>query len=405
MRKSAMAEFPVAEFESRLAGLVKRLKENNLDGILISNRENTRYYCDLQSIIWSSKVSTPGILLLNTAGEMKLIGSASAVETARYTACCEPEDVTCYNRNFLPGIPGTYPEAIIDAMKQLGLLHGKIGMEFGRGCYLQLQLHWYEELLQKLPDVEFVDASSVIFDQRAVKSHLEIEALAHVCEQNEQSMRYAFEHIQPGVTTENGFFRLFAQEGFRRHCENVTNDLIPLSVLSGSERYAHIGCPPSNTVIQNTAHTPLQVTGSLYTKGYYGCVTRVGVVGSLSSAQKTLLSCARDTTAYALSLIHSGANVAAVTEAVDAFALASPGAAYYLSSNDLGFGIGLDLREPPYLQKLALHNGTLQTGMTLSISPRFGSPDTGLFALSQCIAVTETGIRRLSIDTGEPFII
>ena len=92
-----------------------------LDGILLTSKENTRYFCGLQSIIWSSKVSTPGILMLNADGAYRVVGSASASETARYTGCVEDELVLHFNRNNLPGIPATYPDALVQGLAQLGL--------------------------------------------------------------------------------------------------------------------------------------------------------------------------------------------------------------------------------------------------------------------------------------------
>lgn len=400
MRISPMIEFPLSEYESRIAALVSLMKANNLDGMLISNRENTRYYCDLQSIIWSSKVSTPGILLVNTDGETALIGSASAVETARYTSVIESENVTGFNRNNLPGIPATYPDAIIASIEKLGLQKGRIGMELGDSCYLQLQLHWFEELVERLPNVEFVDASAVIFSQRSVKSQAEIDMLAHVCTQHEESIRFAFENVELGKTTEADFFRLYAQEAFRRHCENVTNDLVPMSVLFGSERFEHQGAPYSNTVIKNIPHAPLQASGGLFIHGYYANLTRTGVVGSLSTKQQMMLDAAKGGLETALKQVKSGANIAEIVAAVDNYAANSPAADAYLSRGKLGFGVGLDLAEPPYLKK----SGELKSGMVLSIGPHFGTPETGLFAANPEIVVTDSGYEVLS-KYHEPFIL
>lgn len=400
-----MAEFPVREYEDRLNGLVRRMRDAGLDGMLISNRENTRYYCGLQSIIWSSKVSTPGILLVNTDGKTALIGSASAVETARHTCVLDPEDVTCYNRNRLPGIPATYPDAIAVAVRDLGIDRGRIGMELGEGCYLQLQLHWFEELVRLLPNVEFVDAARLIFSQRAIKSEAEMHMLAHACEQNELSLKYAFEHVEPGAASEMDFFRLYAQEAFRRHCENVTNDLAELSVRFGPQRCFHFGSPAGETAIERLPHAPLQVEGGLYTHGYYSNLSRTGVVGELTQEQRDLASAAAEAQALALSLIRDGADAAAVTDAVDRLALSTPVADAYLTQGALGFSVGLDLSEPPYVKKMARRGEAFRAGMVLSIAPRFGRRGCGVFGNSKTIAVTPEGCRELYPAVCDPYIL
>lgn len=151
MRASPMAEFSVNEYAQRMEGLVRELRARGMDGALISSRENTRYFCGLQSIIWSSKVSTPGILLVNADGAHELIGSASSVETARYTSVIDDGAHSCFNRNGLPGVPATYPQAIAAAFRKLKLERGRVGMELGEGAYLQLQLQWFEQLAGLLP--------------------------------------------------------------------------------------------------------------------------------------------------------------------------------------------------------------------------------------------------------------
>ena len=398
-----MIEFPVSEYEARMAGLVRRMREAGLDGMMITNRENTRYYCDLQSIIWSSKVSTPGILIVNADGGTRLVGSASAVETARYTCCLDPADVVCYDRNNLPGVPATYPDAIVESVRALGLDCGRIGMEFGEGAYLQLQLHWLEDITAQLPGVELVDAMPLILSQRMIKSPAEIEALRTSCRQSERSLDYAFAHTVPGQTTESDFFRLYAQEAFRLHCENVTNDLAPLSVRFGAARAKVFGSPCGDAVLSDAPHTPVAVDGGLYTHGYYADLSRSAVVGGLSEGQRALADAARETCEALMSLIRPGADVAGVIAQADRFALGTPAGGAYLSKGAPGHGVGLDLREPPYLKRLAKAGGAFEAGMVLSLNPRFGG-DEGVFCCGREIVVTQDGAQCLGGD-GEVRVI
>ncbi len=405
MKLSPMAELPLNEYENRIKRLTELMKEKSLDGMMISNRENTRYYSDLQSIIWSSKVSTPGILLVNADGETAMIGSASAVETARHTCVLDNEDVTCYNRNALPGIPATYPDAIAAAFRKLGIDKGSIGMEFGEGMYLQLQWHWYQELEALLPNARFVDAADIIMSHRMVKSAAERDLLRHVCQQNEAAIRFALENTTLGETTELEFFRLYAQEAFRSHCENVTNDLIPLSVRFGSDRFALEGCPCGNTVISGRPNANLIVSGGLYTNGYYSNLLRTAFVGAMSEQQAAMQQVANEAAQLAIQNIRDGADIRTVTEQVDRFALASEAAGAYLSRGDLGFSVGLDLKEPPYLRRAAMRGECFKAGMVLSIQPRFGTPELGMFSACAEIAVTDTGAELLSSADAAPFIL
>ena len=102
----------------------------------------------------------------------------------------------------------------------------------------------------------------------------------------------------------------------------------------------------------------------------------------------------------AYEILVNGANIAEIVAAVDNYAANSPAADAYLSRGKLGFGVGLDLAEPPYLKK----QGELKSGMVLSIGPRFGTPETGLFAANPEIVVTDSGYEVLS-KYHEPFIL
>jgi len=396
-----MCEFPVEEFHARIAALLSKMREAGLDGIMLSSRENTRYFCGLQSIIWSSKVSTPGILIINADGKTALVGSASAVETARYTSVLENEDVFCYDRNGLPGIPATYPDAIAAAFQHLGLTSGKVGAELGQTCYLQLQYHWYLELCSQLPAVQFVDAGETIFSLRAVKSPAELEILSHACLQNDASIDYAVSSIVPGQTTERDVYRKFAEEAFRRHCENVAE----LSVRFAAGRLPLTGCPAGNTVIEPLPHAPLFIGGGLLFRGYYGHSERTAVLGSLTNRQQLFSDCARQTAEFACELLRAGADVPETVNKIRAYAASTAAGEAYMAEHTLGFGLGLDLAERPYLTKSALSTSRLREGMVLTLFPCFGNESDGLFVSSVTLFITSSQPRFLSAPPNAPTVI
>ena len=52
MRKSMMMEFPLEEYQARLDKLIAGMQRYGMDAILLSSKENTRYFSGLQSIVW-----------------------------------------------------------------------------------------------------------------------------------------------------------------------------------------------------------------------------------------------------------------------------------------------------------------------------------------------------------------
>lgn len=391
MRKAPMNEFSVEEYQGRIHALIGKMRRDGLDAIMLSSKENTRYFCGLQSIIWSSKVSTPGLLLVNADGEMALVGSASAAETARYTSAINDEQILWYDRNRVSGIPSTYPAAIADAFRRLGITKGKVGAEFGDSCYFQMQYHWYLDLCALLPGVTFQDASGIIFSLRSIKSPVEIQLLSDIHRQTEIAAAAAFRRISPGQTTEQEFSRLFLEEAFRGHCENAREP----SVRSTPRRMSLEHCPASSEIIGKESGDILFVSGGVFTHGYHSYIERAAVTGKPSPLQEDLFQCAKDTALFACDQIRPGVDSGEVIRATNTHAARLSQANRYLSQNNLGGGLGLDPIEPPYLSKE--HPPVmLQSGMVLYLSPRFGTPELGYFPCTLQIVVTDTGCRIIS---------
>lgn len=395
MRTSPMLEFPVEEFAQRIGRLTQSLKSAGLDGIMLTSKENTRYFSGLQSIIWSSKVSTPGILFVSADGNARMVGSASASETARYTGCVDDQYVTHFDRNGIPGIPSTYPDALIAAVRDLGLDHGKIGMELGGGCYFSLQLHWFDQVLAGL-DICPVDASDLVLAVRSRKSSAEIAVLREAHRMSTEGLRFAFSHTELGRTTEAEFYRLYAQEAFHQGCENI----LPMSVRFGAERAPYTDCPyREDVIIQDVPHAVLQVAGGLLQHGYYAKATGTGVVRALNDEQKRLTEACAQVHQYALEQLRPGIPVSQIIRQIDAFAAEKN--TNYLGC--VGDGIGLDIQEYPHLAKM--DQETLTPGMVLTFGVRFGNEEAGVFCSQEPVVVGEDKSSGLAAENQGPYIL
>ena len=401
MRNSPMIEFPVEEFEWRLERLTKALKEANLDGIILTTKENTRYFSGLQSVIWSSKVSTPGLAIVTAAGGISMVGSASAVETIKFTGCVEDEDVYHFNRNGLPGIPFSYTDAVVDGIKRAGLDKGRVGMEFGDGFRLHLQIPWIEEIVKQLPEMEMSDASKLIWKCRSVKSAREIEKIRKIALINEECFETAFSRVKLNETTEMGLFRMFAEEAFKRHCEGVQ----PITMRFGKERFPYISCPPSDDVIiKNKPHDYIICDGSAFIEGnYYADMMCIGVVGELDEEQHALSDSAQQVLDYILENLHPGVVIDDLVRKTAAFAATTKAAKDYRSIDCIGHSVGLDIREFPVLAEG--EKSVLEENMVFCVEPQFGNSEKGIFCSESVVAITESGCQLLSTPNRKPYIM
>ena len=64
MIQSPLLPFPVKEYEDRLAKIVAGMDKTGVDAIILTSDENTYYFSGFNSIVWDSKVSTPGTLVI-----------------------------------------------------------------------------------------------------------------------------------------------------------------------------------------------------------------------------------------------------------------------------------------------------------------------------------------------------
>ena len=74
MREPEMLDFPLEEYKARLDGLTRRMKQQGMDPVFLTAAENLRYFTGLQSVVWSSPVSTPGVLLITADGFWQMVG-------------------------------------------------------------------------------------------------------------------------------------------------------------------------------------------------------------------------------------------------------------------------------------------------------------------------------------------
>ncbi|MFR1109696.1 MAG: aminopeptidase P family N-terminal domain-containing protein [Anaerotruncus colihominis] len=103
MQTSMMLEFPVDEYEARIAKLIAGMQKYGFDAVLLSSKENTRYFSGLQSIVWDSKIAVPGLLVVTANGDMTIVSSRNQ-PTVKVTSCLEPDRLLAYTR-LRPGFP------------------------------------------------------------------------------------------------------------------------------------------------------------------------------------------------------------------------------------------------------------------------------------------------------------
>ncbi len=400
MRKPDMLDFPLQEYTNRLNKLTACMKTAGLDAVLLTAAENMRYFTGLQSVVWPSGISTPGVFIVTQNGDYATVSSASSLRPLMQTSWVPQENMFAFAHGSSEW-PESYVEAIYAAFKRLGVHKGRIGAELGSGFRINLQAGYYLPLVQMLKDggAEICDAGSVLWELRMIKSPAELEYLRKAVVCAEHMFDAAFSSIELGKTTERDLFYTMGATAIEDGCE----DLLNMVVRFGLDRMWQVNCPSSDVVISNTPGAILHLDGGPCYKGYYADIIRQAVVGGLTPQQQEYEKIHIESIQAGLAQVKDGALGSSVAAAADAV-LEKYG---FGECNDspgwVGHGIGLDVHEEP---QLGPSNGfVLRSGMVFSVEPGFKVRGVGGFCSEQNVVVTDTGYELLSCTPLEMRVI
>ena len=149
-----MLSFPLEEYRKRLDKLIAIMHRDGVNAVIFTSDNNTFYFSSFQSIVWTSKVSTPGVVVVTDDGDMALCTTKGGVETAKMTSLVEDIRYT--------GIGGyeTLAKCIASVLQEKNLLGSRIGLELGYGHKLHFNYANQQAMFEELKNATIVDFSS-----------------------------------------------------------------------------------------------------------------------------------------------------------------------------------------------------------------------------------------------------
>lgn len=387
MKKGLILELPLSEYKQRLNKLIGQMEKQDLEALIFTSDENTFYFSGFKSIVWDSKVSTPGVLVITKDGDMMISTSKGGRETANATSCVE--DIRYYGED---STYKTYALSIVSILEERGVKKGRIGFEIGNGNKMHLNHKDREELFAEMGNFEIVDASEAIWKVRSIKSTLEIERIRKCCEINIKGIEKGLNSVYEGMT-ELELYRNILQEYFRLGAEHT----LPIGVRAGKERYSQSNCPPSDRPIGKG--DIILIDGGPVYKGYYSDIIRQAVIGKPTDYQLEMFNTARDACYVGIETVKPGIAIKEVCKAVDDYVTNSKFAEIYAGKNWCGHSIGVGVHEFPMLD---IHTDTkLEPGMVFAIEPCLYQEGIGTLGIEENILVTENGCEILTPSNSE----
>lgn len=391
MRQSPLMDFKTEEYAARIGKLCGLMRAQCMDAVLITSQQNTRYFSGLRSIVWESKISNPGMVIISAGGDVAIVAYKSSINAIEFSTFLEPEQIVLYSNGRAEGeppMPETFAQAIEHTLKRMGAAEGTIGMEMGEAMRIHMNFLVMQDMFSRLSKAKFVDASGAIWPCRMVKSPAEVDYLRKASAINEACFEKAFSSIEFGKTTERELMNLMIAEAHLRGAECVPT----YGLLYGDKRFEG-NCPPGDIVMQAKPHQVLFIDGGPSYKGYCVDIIRQAVTVGLTEKQQALYDIAKESTELALAQIKAGKPIAAVSTEVNRLVDERGFTKEYHTRGWIGHGIGLEFHELPQVEDISPRK--LEAGMTLAIEPSFRD-DNNWILIEQNVVVTEDGYELLS---------
>lgn len=358
--------FPADEYRARIARLQAGMAEQGLDALLLTSPADIFYTTGFLTRFWESP-ARPWFVVVPHAGDpVAVIPSIGADLMGRTWV----SDIRTWDAPD-PRDDGT--SLLADALAQVVVPHGRIGLPMGPETHLRMPLQDFEAVRTRLAPRRFVDATACVHRVREVKSEAEIGKIRSSC-----------------IIAARAFARVpeFAQAG--RPLADVFRDFQIALLSEGADWVSYVagGAGPDGygDVISPAGAAPLQRgdvlmldTGAVR-DGYFCDFDRNFAIGPASDTARQAHAALWQATEDALTALRPG------MLARDVHHLLSDGLrrrGMTPGGGRLGHGLGITLTEWPSFTPL--DESPLRAGMVLTLEP-------GCLTTGQRIMVHEENI-------------
>ena len=346
-------------YRERLIRLRKYLREQGLDGVVVSKLENLHYF--------SGFTGDDSMLVIG-------MNTAQLVTDFRYVEQAAEEAPDFQVKKQEKGLL----KRVAEIINEDGL--SKVGFEGGSLCY-----DWHRKIAGQMHDVDF--SHSVSLDSlRQIKSQEELACIRRAMAIGDEAFAYILTYIRPGISEMDVAAAL-------ENCMRQKGSLRPsfATIVASGKR----GSLPHGTATEKLINVGEFVTmdyGAVY-KGYHSDMTRTVCVGRADEKQRHVYSTVLKAQELGVSLVQPGASGKEVDEKVRR-QIAEAGYGRYFG-HGLGHSLGLEIHEEPRLSPSSTCEA-LAENMLVTVEPGIYIPDWGGVRIEDTVAVREGGCEILA---------
>lgn len=363
-------------YESRLSTIRGKMKERNIDGLILFPSSNQYYVTGFRTF--------PGERLLLTI--IPAEGEAFFISPMLYESQVKKEswikDIITWGDNDKPY------EILTREMESRGLCKGRFAVDDNLYAVQLLSI------IKALPQIEFIPLGDLLGSLRISKSQEEIEKIRMASRIVDEVVEEVRKNARPGMT-EIEIAALMEFEMRKRGSEGPSFETIvgsgPNSALphyNAGERKVGIG----EFIVLDF--------GATY-NGYCSDTTRTLCMGEPTDKMKEVYNIVKEAQEIGVRTVRPGIKAREVDEAVRKH-ISDRGYGKYFTHRT-GHGLGIEIHEEPYISGIS--ESILKPGMVFSIEPGIYIEGEFGVRIEDIVVVTENGCERLNNYTRELTVI
>ncbi|MFW5490190.1 MAG: M24 family metallopeptidase [Desulfovibrio sp.] len=344
--------------------LRRKLREENLDALLVSHAAN-RFYLSGFELHDPQCNESAGMLLITASGDDWLLTDSRYWDAAK----------RLWPENFIHLYSMPKGKDINDFLRDK--MSGVLGFEETGLCYAT----WH----QIGKGLELKPTNGLVEEQRLYKDEVEIAAMRRACALNHACCEALPEILQPGKTEREVAWEI---EQFYRN--NGASGLSFSTIVGVGPNAALPHAIPGDTKVRENDLVLVDMGCRL--DEYCSDQTRTLWVGDTPSGRfSTTLEIVQEAQRAAIDILRPGLTVSEAYRAANAVFEKHGRAEYF--THALGHGIGLETHEPPSLGPT--RQFVLKPGMIITIEPGLYYPEWGGIRWEHMLLITEDGAETL----------
>ena len=355
-------------FENRLSRLRAKMKQNNIDGVMITERVNYMYM--------SGFTGTSAILFIDE-NRAALLTDFRYVEQAASQA---PDYEIIQYRG------GQYDE-LNRLIEEDGIR--SLSFEDSRVTYAE-----YSEYHEKLKAAEFLPLGRVLEELRIVKDESEIDVIRRAVKIADNVFSHILEYIKPGVSE----IELAAEMEHEMRREGAIGPSFDTIIASGLRASMPHGVASEKKIEAGDIIT--LDFGALY-KGYCSDMTRTVFLGKPDPELARIYKIVLEANRLGLDTVRSGMTGREVDAVVRKF-ISDAGFGDNFG-HGLGHGVGLEIHEDPTLSMRG--DLVLKEGMIVTVEPGIYVTGLGGVRIEDMVAIGADNVSILTASTKEVIVL